>query len=309
MNHVIACPVGMSRFKPLQHILCYDDFDQGLNGWMDLHPNHTEPGYKARKSVYDKTKGGPLSLSTASYGWSGTHGSVDGIYSLKLATRPVAGLYESIPVPGASSHALKRLTYHRPPGLCQYEVWFSYTPEQDRIGIGEKDIRAFGFIFDFQDDEYRYQPALRYVNSVNGKLVKRWQYAHSIAPDDKSWGYGSDLEWARNGVDPQWYGYRRADGSTDAFQWLPGGEQNLCYNEADDKINWIYFRMTINQLTREYVEMECQGRVFDMRGLKPTLCPKYARITGLVNPFLWIENDANRRVYLYVDSFCLSVQD
>ena len=306
MNNVIAYPVGLSKFQPLPHILCYDDFDNGLNGWIDLHPNHTEPGFKARKSIYDKTKGAPLSLSTASFGWAGTHGSIDGLYSMKLSTRPVAGRYEEMPLPGASSHAVKRLTFHRRPALYQYETWFAYTPEQDRIGLGEQDVRAFSFILDVQDDEYRYQPALRYVNSVNGKLVKRWQYCHSIAKTDKDWGYGSDIEWARNGIDPQWYGHRRPDGSTDAFQWLPGGEQELVYNETDDKINWIYFRMTVDLATRSYVEMECQGRVFDMRGLKPTLSEKYARITGLINPFMWIENDTNRSVNLYVDSFCLS---
>lgn len=306
MNHTIAYPVGLSKYKPLPHILCYDDFDHGLNGWIDLHPNHTQEGYKARESIYDKTKSGPLSLSTASYGWAGTHGSMDGIYSLKLATRPVAGRYEEMPVPGASSHAIKRLSFHRPRGLYQYETWFAYTPEQDRIGLGEKDVRAFAFILDIQDDEYRYQPGLRYVNSVNGQLVKRWQFVQSIAESDKDWGYGSDIEWAGNGIDPMWYGYRRPDGSTDAFQWLPGGEQELVYNETDDKINWIYFRMTIDMAKREYVEMECQGKVFDMRGIKPTLAKKYARITGLINPFMWIENDTNRSVFLYSDSFCLS---
>jgi hypothetical protein len=306
MSSHISYPIGLSRFKPLPQIVCYDDFDKGLNGWIDLQPNHTEAGFKARKSVFDKTRGGPLSLSTGSFGWAGTHGSMDGLYSLKLATRPVAGPYEKMPVPGATSHAVKRLTAFRPAGLCQYEAWFSYTPEQDRVGLGEKDIRAFAFILDVQNDKFRYQPCMRYVNSVNGKAVKRWQYGHSIAPNDKAWGYGSDIEWARNGIDPQWYGERRPDGSTDAFQWLPHGEQELCYNEADDKINWIYFRMTADLAKMEYVEMECQGRVFDMRGLKPTLMDRYARIDWLINPFMWIENDTNRSVFLYVDSFCLS---
>jgi hypothetical protein len=306
MNTTIAYPVALAKYQPLPHVVCFDDFDRGLNGWMDLHPNHTHPGFKQRPSVYDKTKGGPVCLSTASFGWAGTHGSLDGIYSLKLATRPVAGRYEEMPVPGAISHSIKRLSFYRAPGLYQYETWFAYTPELDRIGVGEKDIRAFAFILDIQDEKHRYQPCLRYVNSVNGRLVKRWQYGHSIAAGDREWCYGADNEWACNGIDALWHGYRRPDGSTDAFQWLPDGDQELVYNETDDKINWIYFRMTVDLAKREYVEMECQGRVFDMRGLQPTLAKKYDRITGLINPWMWIENDADRRVYFYIDSVCLS---
>ena len=59
---------------------------------------------------------------------------------------------------------------------------------------------------------------------------------------------------------------------------------------------------------REYVEMECQGKVFNMRGLAPTLARRYENIDMLINPFVNIENDTNRRVYLYMDSFCLSFQ-
>jgi hypothetical protein len=306
MSHIIACPVGLSRFKPLANIICYDDFDSGLNGWMDLQPNHTEPDYKARSGIYDKTRCGPVCLSTASFGWSGTHGSIDGLYSLKVTTRPVANRYESMPAPGGISHAIKRLTRHRQAGLYQYATWFAYSAEQDRNGLGEKDIRAFSFLIDLQDDEYRYMPGLRYVNSINGKLCKRWQYAKSSAQSDRDWTYGAEGEWACNGIDPQWYGSRQPDGSTAGFQWLPGGEQELCYNETDDKINWIYFCMTVDLAKREYVEMECQGRTFDLRGLKPTLARKYAGITGLINPFLGIENDVDRRVYLYVDSVCVS---
>ena len=31
-----------SRFQPLSHILSYDIFDKGFNGWMILMPNFTE---------------------------------------------------------------------------------------------------------------------------------------------------------------------------------------------------------------------------------------------------------------------------
>jgi hypothetical protein len=308
LQPTIALPAQLSRFQPLPRILCVDDFDHGLNGWIDLHTNHVEPGFNARRSVFDKTRVPPLSLSTASFGWAGTHGSVDGLYSLKVATRPVANRYEAMPAPGSVACAIKRLTLLPGVSQYQYEAWFSYTAEQDRPGVGEQDVRAIFFIIDIQDHEYRYMPCLRYVNSVNGRLVKCWQYAKSTAAGDQDWTYGAGAEWARNGVDPQWYGRRFPDGSTAGFQWVPDGAQELCYNESDDKLNWIHFRMVIDPVRREYVEMECQGVKFDLRSLQPTLVPKYAGITGLLNPFLGIENDAARRSCLYVDSFCLSAR-
>jgi hypothetical protein len=306
MNHIIAAPIGLSKYKPLSKILCYDDFDHGLNGWIDLRCNLVEPGFYPRKSVYDKMQAAPVALSAAAYGWSGTHGSMNGLYSLKLSTRPVADRYERMPKPGASSAAIKRLTLLRRHGLLQYETWFSYTAEQDRAGLGEQAIRAISFCCDVQDEDFRYHATMRYVNSVNGKLVKRWQYARSTAKNDTEWAYGTKNDWAVNGIDPMWFGRRRPDGSTDGFQWLPGGAQDLCYNETDDKINWIYFRMTFDLAKREYVEMECQGKVFDMRGLQPTLTKAYSNINMLLNPFVNIENDTNRRVYLYLDSACIS---
>jgi hypothetical protein len=308
MNHLLAYPIGLGKFNPLPHIVCYDDFDNGLNGWMDLRANLVEPGFNPRKSVFDKQRTGPVGLSAAAFGWAGTHGSVDGLYSLKLSTRPVADRYEAMPKPGATSTVIKRLSRHRPAGLCQYEAWFTYTIEQDRTGLGEQDIRAFYFGFDLQDEAHRYMPSIRYVNSVNGTLVKRWQYAHSVAKSDKDWTYGFENEWNVSGIDPQWWGRRWPDGRTDGFQWLPGGEQDLCYNETDDKINWMYFRLTLDLAKREYVEMECRGKVFDMRGLQPTLAKRYANVTGMLNILSGIENDTNRRSYLYLDSVCISVE-
>ena len=308
MNHVIAAPIGMSKYKPLPHVMCYDDFDNGLNGWMDLRCNLVEPGFRPRKSIYKQMRSAPTCLSAAAFGWAGTHGSMDGLYSLKLSTRPVADRYENMPAPGASSMAIKRLTFQRPLDLVQYETWFSYTVEQDRFGHGEKDFRAFSFCMDIQDGVHRYVPGIRYVNSVNSQLTKRWQYSRSIAKNDEEWGYDSKGEWFANGIDPQWFGKRRPDGSTDSFQWLGDEKHELCYNETDDKINWIYFRLLFDLAKREYVEMECQGKVFNMRGLAPTLARRYENIDMLINPFVNIENDTNRRVYLYMDSFCLSFQ-
>ena len=305
MMHTIAFPPGLSRFRPLSTILTYDDFDAGLNGWLDLKPNYRFEGFEPRQGPVDLTRWGPTMLSSATFAFPGTHGSMSGTYSLKLTTRPVAHRYEDIPAPGSLGHAIKRLSMHTS-GLAQLEMWYTYTPEQDRIGLGEKDIRAFGVLFDVQDSQYRYMPAVRYLNAVNGSLIQRWQYGNAEGVTDAEWEYGVE-GWCKRGIDPQWFGRRHADGSTDGFKFVPDGAQKLCYNESDDKINWMYLRLQIDLATRRYIELQSGERVFDLRNLAPTLVPAYANIAGLLNPMLWVETDTNRRVFLYVDSIVISV--
>ncbi len=298
---------GLSKYQPLSHIICYDDFDRGLCGWMDLHPNYVGQNFNLlRDSQVEKTQWGPVMISSASYRLAGTHGSMDGTYSLKLATRPVANPYEFPPAPGSMSHAIKRLTTHLPKGLRQFETWFTYTPEQDRQGISEKDIRAFGIFFDVQDEEARYFIGARYLNSVNGEMVRRWQLFQAANVTDTEWAYGVENDWCKRGVDNMWYGKRYADGSTDGYIWVPEGYQDLCYNESDDKINWSYLRLLIDTEKREYVELQSGDRVFDLRGIPATPTAPYARIKGLFNPGMWVENDTNRRVFFYADSVVIS---
>ncbi|SIN71743.1 DUF6772 family protein [Chitinophaga niabensis] len=307
MEHVIALDAGMNKYQPLKKIICYDDFDKGLNGWMDLHPNYVGKDFNTlRYSHVDKTQWGPLMLSSASFRLAGTHGSMDGTYSLKLSTRQAANPYTEAPAPGSLSHGIKRLTTHLPKGLRQFEMWYAYTPEQDRQGLSEQAMRAFGIFFDIQDDEYRYFIGARYLNAVNGEMVRRWQIFKAKEVTDVEWAYGVENDWCKMGIDAMWYGKRYADGSTDGFEFIPGGYQDLCYNESDDKINWSYLRLLIDTEKREYVELQSGSRVFDLRGMKPTLTAPYARIKGLFNPSMWVENDTDRRVFFYADSVVIS---
>ncbi len=297
------------RFQPLPFVLAYDNFNDGMGGWLDLMPNFTKEGFKARQSIIDKTRWGPTMLSTATFGYMGTHGAMSGIYSLKLATRPVASRYEEPPAPGSMAHAIKRLSVFRPKGLIQMEMWYAYTPEQDRIGVGEKDVRAFGAAFDVQDESYRYFLGARFLNSVNGELKCQWQILKADEDvTDQQWAYGRQGEWNKRGIDPMWYGRRYPDGRADGYQFVPGGQQRLCYNESDDKINWIYLRLTFDAARRQYVELQSGATVFDLRGIQPTLVQPYARIEGLLNPFVWIETDADRRVFLFLDSVVISCE-
>ena len=80
-----------SRFNPLKRVLCYDIFDRGFNGWMVLLPNFTEhPDFDVPPTKVNKDQWPPVMLSSATYRFPGTHGSMSGTYSLKLSTRPVA---------------------------------------------------------------------------------------------------------------------------------------------------------------------------------------------------------------------------
>lgn len=309
VDTVVALERQLGKFRPLETIVTYDDFDRGPNGWLDLTPNFTEANFDARKTVLDKSRWGAPMLSTATYSYVGTHGSMEGIYSLKLATKPVADRYEELPKPGSMSHAIKRLSRFRDFSKLQIELFYAYTPEQDRIGLGETDIRAFGVMFDVQDSEYRYFPGVRYVNSVNGKLVQRWQISKSADVSDEEWAFGAKGEWNKRSVDPLWYGRRYPDGSGDAWTFVDGGEQQLVYNESDDKINWLYLRLLVDLEERRYLEFQSGHRTFDLRDHAFSLADKYARITDLVNPLVWIENDNDRRVFFYVDSILISAEE
>ncbi|MCC6679334.1 MAG: hypothetical protein IT445_00380 [Phycisphaeraceae bacterium] len=298
--------VQQTLYHPLTHVLSADYFNQGMNGWMELMPNFTQPGFNSRKSIVEKKRFGPVMLSNATFSYGGTHGALTGGYCLKLATRAEANPYEQPPASGSMSHAIKRLTDIHTPGLRQVECWFAYKPEQDRIGLGEKDIRAFGVMFDRQDQRGRTYAGVRYLNSVNGKLIKRWQIMQAADVTDEQWAHGTKGDWCKRGIDPQWNGRRYPDGSTDGFTFVEDGHHDLCYNESDDKFNWTYLRFVIDTAALEYVELQCGERVFNLRGLSLSLVDPYKGIMGLLNPIFWVETDADRRVFLFLDSVVVS---
>ena len=309
MHSVISFERGLSRFRPLQNVVVYDDIDLGFNGWLDLTPNFVGPGFQQQPSRLDLGSWGPAQLSAAPMRFAASHGSMEGTYSLKLTTGPVAAPHTEPPANGSMGVALKRFSRFGDPNLIQIEAWYAYTPEQDRVGLGEEDIRAFGFYFDIQDGEHRYMPGVRYLNSLDGRLVKRWQYwklGEDVTPEQ--WSFGVDNAWCQPGIDNLWYGRRYPDGSADGYQWVPDGEQDLLYNESPDKLNWLYFRLTVDVKRREYVELQSMDRVFDLRGIQPTLAARYRSIDNLINPIFYVETDANRSVHLYLDSVLYSTE-
>ena len=170
--------VGLSKFRPLETILAYDDFDQGLNGWTELTGNYRQDTMAVVPGHEPFTDLRPPMLSSATFPIVGTHGSMSGIYSMKLATRAVAGRAEEGIRKGGFAQTLKRLTWQER-GRVQFEMWFTYKPEAERPGIGEDEFRAFGVLWDLQDDEHRYFPAVRYLNAANGVVKQKWQFAQA----------------------------------------------------------------------------------------------------------------------------------
>lgn len=309
MQKFLAYDRQLERFNPLERVVTFDDFDRGFNGWVDLTPNFVYDDYESFESVVDLTSWAPAMLSSAPMRFAASHGSMEGTYSLKLTTAPSAAPHTEPPANGSMGVAIKRLSRFGDPSKIQIEAWYTYTPAQDRFGTGEEDIRAFGFFFDVQDSEHRYMPGVRFVNSLGGKLVKRWQY-WKVSDDvtRADWNYGVEDGWCAPGVDNLWYGRRHADGSSDGFQWLPEGEQDLLYNESPDKFNWLYLRLLVDVEKREYVELQSMDRVFDLRGIQPTLAPPYRSIDNLINPVFFIETDTDRSVHLFLDSVVYSTE-
>jgi hypothetical protein len=294
-------------YTPLSTVLCADFFSAGQQGWLDLRPNFVGPGGVPHSQEIDLTHWGPTQLSSATFPMMGTHGALSGTWSLKLSTRQAFAPIDRPPAPGSMGLAIKRMAQHAPYRRLQVETWFAYTPEADRDGLGDLDVRAVGCFVDLQAPGFRWMPGVRYLNAIDGAPVKRWQY-FSVAPGttDADWSYGQ-AGWHKVGVDSQWYGRREKDGSGQGFAWVPDGEQALVSNEADDKINWNYFRLLLDTERGEYLEFQCLDRVFDLRGLAPHRADPYRGITGLVNPVFFVETGAARRSFLFLDSVVVSV--
>lgn len=299
----------LERFHPLERVVSFDDFDTGFNGWMDLTPNFVYENYESFNSAVDLTSWAPCMLSSAPMRFAASNGSMEGTYSLKLTTAGSAAPHTEPPADGSMGVAVKRLSRFGNPSLIQTEAWYAYTPVQDRVGIGEEDIRAFGFYFDIQDSGHRYMPGVRYVNSLDGQLVKRWQYWNATdGITHADWNFGVEDGWCAPGIDNLWYGRRYDDGSSDGYQWVPDGQQELLYNESPDKLNWLYFRLLVDVDKREYVELQSMDRTFDLRGIQPTLADRYRSIDNLINPIFYVETDTDRPVNLYLDSVLYSTQ-
>lgn len=164
----------ITRFRPLKQVLVHDVFDTGFNGWMVIMPNFCNEGFEQSPSIVSKDQWPPCMLSTATFRYPGSHGSMSGQYSLKISTRAVSSPYAGMPAPGSMGHGIKRVSFWGRPDLLQFETWFAYTAEQDLCdgegplpGLHENSVRCFGFGFDLQQrGGKRHFAGVRYLNEI-----------------------------------------------------------------------------------------------------------------------------------------------
>jgi hypothetical protein len=282
---LIQANPNLSRFSPLSRIICYDDFDRGLQGWTALIGNYEDtldsilPGFRDLR---------PPMLSNLTVWDTGTDGSFNGNYALKLATRPKTG---SIGV------AVKRLTFQEV-GPLRLETYFTFKPEANELRLSETDVRAAGVLLDLQDsdakanDPGRVMPHLRYLNALNGQAMARWQYKKDRVPMRDIGGSGKT----------------RSHFHLSSEGWLdvPGARQRLCYNEIATKQNWHYLRLDFDLKTMSFLGFRCNDRVFDVSAIEPMRMPAMANLWCMLNLAFWVETDLDKRGFLYLDSVLLS---
>ncbi len=275
------------RFDFLKRIIFCDDFDTGLNGWTTVIGNYED----SLDSMLPEYRGWrPPMLSNLTVWDTGTAGSMDGCYAMKLATRPLEGNI---------AQAMKRLTWRRA-ARVRFECYFSFKPEPDRMRLADTDIRAVGFGFDLQEGEsrpgaHRVHPLLRYLNSFHGERARRWQFKSSYEPFRQIGSSGETVSFCP---------YLSRD-----WNDLPGGEQLLCYNEIATKINWHYFRLDFDLASMSYLTMRCNDREWDLSGIEPIRIPAMPNLWCMLQPLVWVEADSARRVFLYLDSAALSAEE
>ncbi len=269
----------LTRFSPLSRIITFDDFDNGLSGWTNLIGNY-ETSLDTMLPEYRDLRG-PM-LSNASMWDTGSAGSWDGTYSMKLATRPESG---SLAV------AVKRLTW-RELTKIQLEAYVTFKPEATEMALSELDVRAFGFVFDLQDSKNRVMPHLRYLNAQGGEQVARWQYKSQRESLEEIGGSGKTKS----------HFHLAGDGWED----LPGDQQLLCYNEIATKQNWHYMRITFDLGDMSYAALQFNDRFYDLSDVVPMVMPAMANLWCMLNMVFFVETDIDKRAFLSVDSVLLS---
>ena len=297
--------VRLSKFRPLSRILFFDDFDEGLNGWCELVGNHAGDLRDIREMARDFR---PPQLSACTFFDIGTHGSIDGTYSLKLATRP------------RTNHlavAIKRMT-SASLGLVQFETYFAFKAEQVIPGQGgppsgqewdgnvapsERHFGEITFSNDIRasDPKSRCHGVIRYRNTdFEANLVRQWMYPTTVEPTTKM---------ERQGLVP--LGHPNQDFfsvAPDDWNPVPSGDQPLCFNETASKINWHYVRWLFDTERSRHVEFQCNDRLMDLRHIEvPLYDEPYHGLSNLLNFYVAVRTHVPVRNFLYLDSVLVSM--
>lgn len=288
----------LSKFNPLPRILSCDDFDDGINGWTQLIGNYDDDLGQVKPMVRDMR---PAQLSNCTFFDVGSHGSVDGVYALKLATRPRAG---------ASCYLIKRLTYAART-MVQVECYFTYKAEanfdpalkgpQQFDGNYHPSESMFGDFTLGNDvcdgaDGKRYLCALRYQNTdFEGRFVRKWLYKTSLHATTR-------MQVAGAPVPEDIHTLRRDD-----WAEVPGGDFPLCSNEIPTKVNWHYLRWQFDLAARRNVELQVNDRVMNLRHVPvPAYPDAYHGLDRLLNVYFDVRTHLPARNFLFLDSVLIS---
>jgi hypothetical protein len=186
---------------------------------------------------------------------------------------------------------IKRLTFSLACPI-QLEMLFAFKPEASELRLSLADVGAVGVIFDLQDAEQRVMPHLRYLNAAGGELVGRWQYKHRTPSFQEIGDRSETLSHFHLG--------------SDGWEDIPGGQQQLCYNEIATKQNWHYLRLGFDLASMSFTAFQCNDHHFDVSALQPMHMPAMPNLSCMLNTVLFAEASSDLRAFLYVDSVLLS---
>ncbi len=272
----------LSRFDPLERVFFYDDFDDGIRGWSELIGNY-ERSLDSMLPEYSDMR--PPMLSNLTMWDTGTAGSMEGSYALKLATRARTG---------SLATSIKRQTF-RQRGQIQLECYFTFKPEASELRLSLDDVRAFGVLFDLQDGmnpEYRWMPHLRYLNALDGEMINRWQVKSQTRPFRAIGAYGETVSHFHLGPEN--------------WDFVDCPAQTLCYNEIATKMNWHYLKINVDLAQRRFLGFQCNDLVYSGETLPHISIPAMPNLNCMLNTAFWVESNRDKRAFLYVDSALLS---
>ena len=279
---VYAADPRLSRFDPLERIIFYDDFDDGIRGWSELIGNY-ERSLDSMLPEYSDMR--PPMLSNLTMWDTGTAGSMEGDYALKLASRARTG---------SLATSIKRLTFRRR-GLIQLECYFTFKPEASELRLSVNDVRAFGILFDLQDGmnpEYRWMPHLRYLNAEGDQMINRWQMKGATRAFAKIGDSGETVSHFHLGPEH--------------WEYIDAPVQTLAYNEIATKMNWHYLKVQVDLAERHFLGFQCNDLVYEGDPLKYISIPAMPNLNCMLNAAFWVETNRDKRAFLYIDSALLS---
>lgn len=283
----------LSRFDPLERILFLDDFDDGMHGWSTLIGNYEGSLDTMLPGYWDLR---PPMLSNLTMWDTGTAGSMQGTYALKLATRAKAG---------HMAVAVKRQTW-RVRGPLRLECYVTYKPEATDLQLGELDVRAFGLLFDLQDEEVRWMPHLRFLNALDGKPVGGGHTDQSTRTTPAGvWQFKTETERIA-GIGGSGKTVSHWHLSPNRWRDVPNGRQALCYNEIATKMNWIYLRVDLDLARRSFAGFQVNDRVYTSHELGSIEFAAMPNLDRMLNVAFFVQTDVDKRAFLYLDSVLVS---